>query len=183
MTITRDPIRQAFKELGIKESLTDVGAELVDHSQQEFTAEKSSLEELFPYIILASKTMSARAISRWFQEKKNLKISAASVAKAIREQDRYCGLIYKRSLVGAEYLASISDFTADAILANQNKEQKSFHDEYLQKLNGTEEEKARAEALIIGIKMLNEWNYLPEEIRLLCIEKCITNKKKGKSEK
>jgi len=160
-----------------------VGAELVDHSQQEFTAEKSSLEELFPYIILASKTMSARAISRWFQEKKNLKISAASVAKAIREQDRYCGLIYKRSLVGAEYLASISDFTADAILANQNKEQKSLHDEYLQKLNGTEEEKARAEALIIGIKMLNEWNYLPEEIRLLCIEKCITNKKKGKSEK
>lgn len=183
MTITRDPIRQAFKELGIKESLKDIGAELVDHSQQEFTAEKSSMEELFPYIMIAAKTMSARGISRWFEDKKNLKISAASVAKVIREQDRYCELIYKRARVGADYLASISDFTADAILADENREQKTLSDEYLKKLNGTEEERARADALITGIKMLNEWNGLPEEIRNLCIEKCIKNKQKGKDAK
>ena len=178
----RDPIRVSLGKLGFTDSLKDIGAELVDHSEQEFTAERSSLEELFPYIIIASKTMSARAISRWFEEKKNIKISAASVAKAIREKDHYCWLIYKRSLAGAEYLSGISDFTADAILANQNKEQKSFHDEYLQKLNGTEEERARAAALISGIQMLNEWNDLPEEIRNLCIGKCITNKQKGTDE-
>lgn len=183
MTITRDPIRDLHKAMGIKDSLKDIGAELVDHSQQEFTAEKSSMEELFPYIMIAAKTMSARAIGRWFEDKKNLKISAASVAKVIREQNRYCDLIYKRARVGAEYLAGISDFTADAILSNQNKEQDALHNEYREKLNGTDDEKARANALIVGIKMLNEWTDLPEEIRNLCIEKCITNKQKGKDAK
>lgn len=183
MTITRDPIRDMHRELGIKDSLKDIGTELVDHSQQEFTAEKSSLEELFPYIIIASKTMSARAISRWFEEKKNLKISAASVAKAIREQDRYCELIYKRAHVGADYLAGISSLKADAILTNQNRAYELLNEEYNRKLNGTDEERARAAALITGIKMLNEWTGLPEEIRELCIETCITNKKKGTDEK
>lgn len=167
----------------VQETVQDIGAELIEHAQQEAVPARGKLEELFPYIVIASKHMSARAISRWFEDKKNWKISAASVAKAIREQDRYCGLIYKRSLVGAEYLADISDFTADAILANQNKEQDALNNEYLEKLNGTDVEKTRAKALITGIKMLNEWNDLPEEIRNLCIEKCITNKTKGKGEK
>jgi hypothetical protein len=183
VTITRDPIRDMHRELGIKESLKDIGTELVDHSQQEFTAERSALEELFPYIIIASKTMSARAISRWFKDEKNIPISAASAAKAIREQDRYCELIYKRARVGADYLAGISNFNPDAILVNQNGEWKTINSEYETKLNGTAEEKARAAALITGMKMLNEWNDLPEEIRNLCIEKCITNKKKGRDEK
>lgn len=181
MTITRDPIRDIHRLMGLENSLQGIGEELVEHSRQEVIAERSAIEELFPYIIIASKKMSARAISRWFTDQKNIPISAASVAKAIREQDRYCELIYKRARVGADYLANLSAFTPDEILADQRDEWKTILSEYETKLNGTAEEKARSKELIIGIKMLNEWTGLPDDIRELCIEKCITNKTKGES--
>jgi len=166
----------------LQETVQDMGAELVEHAQQEAVPARGKLEELFPYIVIASKHMSARAISRWFEDKKNLKISAASVAKVIREKEGYCQKAVDRARIGANRLAEISEFESDAILTNENGEKETLSQEYAEILNGTDEQRARAHDLIIGLKMLNEWTILPEEIRSLCIEKCIKNKPKGEDE-
>jgi hypothetical protein len=167
------------QNLELANSLQDIGQALVGHAKQSVPVKLGLVDELFPYILIASKNMSARAISHWLEEKKNLKLSATSVAKAIREQDRFFERIYQRVLPGAEYLEDISEFKANEILQSKRTSgaQKTLSDEYVAKLNGSDEEQARSKELIIGIKMLNEWNGLPEEIRELCIEKCITNKK------
>lgn len=179
-------IRQFKKvQLGsglVQETVQDIGAELIDHAQQEAVPVRGKLEDLFPYIVIASKHMSARAISRWFEDKKNWKISAASVAKVIREKEDYCQKAVDRARIGADRLAELSEFEADAILINENGEQDALNKEYVEKLNGSDEEKARSHGLIVGLKMLNEWNDLPEEIRALCVEVCLKNKGGVKSE-
>jgi hypothetical protein len=184
VTITRDPIRDMHRAMGIKESLKDIGAELADHSHQEFTMERSSLEELFPYIMIASKKMSARAISRWFEEKKNLKISAASVAKAIREKDRYCAQIVNRAKAGAEYLSKVSEFDPDAILTGENDEISTLEIRARNLMHDpSEEDREKMERLFTGVRMLDEWTGLPDEIRTLCIETCINQKPKGEDKR
>jgi len=185
MTITRDPIRDMHQAMGIKDSLKDIGAELADHSKQEFAAERSSLEELFPYIMIASEKMSARAISRWFKDEKMIPISAASVSKAIREQGRYCGLIYKRALVGANWLAHEFALDADDILTNRDLVRgEKIGTPYNQWMTGSQEEQSKAREIYKnGLSLLDEWDGLPDEIRNLCIEKCINNKPKGENEK
>lgn len=165
------------KPFGMTDSMQDIGKALIGHSQQSAPVKPGLVDELFPYILIASKNMSARAISAWLETHKNLKLSATSVAKAIREQDRFFDRIYQRVLPGAEYLATLTGSSADDILANKDRALAAVHEEYTKKLNGTEEEQAKANNLIIGIKMLNEWECLPDEIRNLCIEKCITTKK------
>lgn len=177
--ITRDPIRDAMKLAGIKETLKDVGKDLIDHAQQEYDTQRSTLEELFPYIMIASKRMSARAISRWFSDEKNIPISAASVAKAIREQDRFCAQIHARARVGADWLAKRFDMDADDILANRDGVRgQKIGTPYNKWQMGSKEEQDQAQEIFNnGLAHLREWDELPEEIRKLCIEKCITNPK------
>lgn len=67
---------------------------------------RSRSEVLFPFIYLASKKMSSRAISRWFSEKKDVDFSAASVAKILRESDKYFRLIAERVQTCAEHVCS-----------------------------------------------------------------------------
>ena len=160
----------------VDETVQDIGSELIEHAQQEAVPARGKLEELFPYIVVASKHMSARAISRWFEDKKNWKISAASVAKVIREKEDYCRKAVDRARIGADRLAEISELESDAILINENGEKEALIQEYSDNLNGTDEQKARSHYLIVGLKMLNEWNDLPEEIRALCVEVCLKNK-------
>lgn len=167
-------MRKMNRQSGLEqETIQDMGNELIEHAQQEMIPVRGKLEELFPYIVIASRHMSARAISRWFTDKKGLKISAASVAKAIREKEHYCKLIVDRARTGAEYLANLSDFDADSILVNKDGALDALSSEYDANLNGTEEQRARSKELIMGLKMLREWEELPDEIRTLCMETCV----------
>ncbi len=70
-------------------NLHDVGLELLHSSKNgEFSA-RGVLPALFPYIKSASKRMSTRAISRWLQETQGIKLSAVSIAKALRNPEKY----------------------------------------------------------------------------------------------
>jgi hypothetical protein len=68
----------------------EVGAALAQHSseQAEFSA-RGIIGELFPYIYQASRRMSTRAISRWLAEGPKIKLSAVSIAKALRNPEKY----------------------------------------------------------------------------------------------
>ena len=67
-------------------SIIDIGQKLVGHSKAaEFTATRGLVTELFPFIYDASERMSARAISRFFQEEQNIKLSAVTITKALND--------------------------------------------------------------------------------------------------
>src|ERR1700722_17524934 len=74
----------------MNESLTELGEKLVENSllAEEFSAQRGLINELFPWVYEASKRMSSRAISRWLAEK-GVKLSAATVAKALRNPRLY----------------------------------------------------------------------------------------------
>ena len=69
----------------MKDVLTDVGKEFLEHaSEAEFSAGRGIVVELFPFIFVASKRLSTRAISRWLEETKGIKLSFVTIAKALR---------------------------------------------------------------------------------------------------
>jgi len=70
--------------------LADVGDRLLEYSKEgDFTAQRSLIGELFPYIFLASRRMSARAISRWLETEEGIKISDVAVARALRNSKKH----------------------------------------------------------------------------------------------
>ncbi len=67
-------------------SLIDIGQKLVGHSKEaEFTANRGLVIELFPYIFEASERMSVRAISRFFEEEQDIKLSYVTIGKALND--------------------------------------------------------------------------------------------------
>jgi len=70
--------------------LHEVGEALTQYAdeQAEFSA-RGIIGELFPYIYQASRRMSTRAISRWLEEGPKIKLSAVSIAKALRNPEKY----------------------------------------------------------------------------------------------
>jgi hypothetical protein len=67
-----------------------VGAALTQYAgeEAEFSA-RGIIDELFPYIYQASRRMSTRAISRWLEKGPKIKLSAVSIAKALRNPEKY----------------------------------------------------------------------------------------------
>ena len=95
----------------IDPEIAAIGAELVMCAEEtEFSAQRGLVDELFPYIYRASKRMSTRAISRWLQESKNIKLSAATIAKALREADRYWIAFFDEVEPAAEIVARAHEF-------------------------------------------------------------------------
>jgi hypothetical protein len=70
-------------------TLTQVGLGLLETSREAEFSARGVLPELFPYIHAAADRMSTRAISRWLQEAHGIKLSAVSIAKALRNPDKY----------------------------------------------------------------------------------------------
>src|SRR5258708_36095904 len=70
--------------------LRELGCHLVEDSKlnEEFSAQRGLINEMFAYVYEASKRMSSRAISRWLNANK-VKLSAATIAKALRNPKPY----------------------------------------------------------------------------------------------
>jgi hypothetical protein len=70
--------------------IKELGGHLVrdSKSNEQFSAQRGLINQLFPYIYEASQRMSSRAISRWL-ETKDTKLSAATIAKALRNPQPY----------------------------------------------------------------------------------------------
>lgn len=72
------------------EKYTKIGDGLVEYAHEaEFTAQRGLIDELFPFIFVASKRMSLRAITRWLEENHQIQISVNALSKAMRRQDDY----------------------------------------------------------------------------------------------
>lgn len=65
--------------------MADIGKELADYAKNEadFSAQRGRIEELFPYIWIASRRMSLRKISEWLEKAKGVSLSANTLSRAM----------------------------------------------------------------------------------------------------
>jgi hypothetical protein len=79
----------------MKKDLKEIGSELVRDSRRvRFSAARGMVADLFPFVFQASQRMSTRAISDWLNKKHQIYISAATIAKALREQRKYWAMFF-----------------------------------------------------------------------------------------
>lgn len=68
---------------------TEGGQALIDYSKEEFSAQRSVIGDWFPYMYIASRRMSLRAISRWLKEEQRIKLSFVAIARAMQNAERH----------------------------------------------------------------------------------------------
>jgi hypothetical protein len=101
----------------MNESLSELGQKLVENSllAEEFSAQRGLIDELFPYVYEASKRMSSRAISRWL-ESNGVKLSAATIAKALRKPESYWQELAEEIEPAARMVCKAYGVTAEFLL-------------------------------------------------------------------
>ena len=103
-------------------NLQSVGRELVQDSRRgDFSAARGAVVEMLPYIVQASLRMSTRAISNWLDERHNIYISAATIAKALREPEKYWALFLDRIYGSALAFESAVGVPMEEFLFNRQK--------------------------------------------------------------
>ena len=99
--------------------LSEVGCNLRKYAETEaeFSA-RGVIYELFPYIYMASKRMSTRAISRWLKDTHKIKLSPVTIAKALRESDKYWKAFFKTIEPAAQIFGDAHDTYMAEFLMN-----------------------------------------------------------------
>ena len=72
------------------EESVDIRHELLEYAENAHArANRGLITRWFPFIHQAASRLSTRTISRWLEETHNIKISPASVSKALREDEKH----------------------------------------------------------------------------------------------
>jgi hypothetical protein len=158
--------------LGImKDQLTELGQKLVENSinEAEFSAQRGLINELFPYVYEASKRMSSRAISRWL-ESEGTKLSAATIAKALRNPKPYWEELWEEIEPAATIFGNAYGLHLEDVLLN--------HDVFMHSVaqpptvEGTTRDgldDSWHEIENATSKLRDEWYELPESAREACL--------------
>lgn len=151
-----------------------IGEELIKESQGPQPKKRGISDELFPYIIVASMNgMSARAISRWLEEKQEIKLSAAMVAKVIRESNKRClrlfdEMSHRTNLIRNEYTmgSEVTRSPEDSLLFNKQEFESNspYHMSQTAQILA-EECKTKKPMLDAYDSIMEEWFSLPEQFR------------------
>ena len=148
----------------------EIGKEMMEYAEQaDFTAQRGLIDELFPFIYMASKRMSLRAITRWLEENHRIQISVNAVAKAMRNQEEYWAQL-------VEDVEPSARIMSDAYGVHPSQVLDSFElFEHLEMKapavsaegqDGIEKE-LRQIACAVGV-IRNRWFSLPEDVRNQC---------------
>jgi hypothetical protein len=150
--------------------ISEIGASLVAHSQDQEISGRGLVTSLFPYIYTASKRMSTRAISAFLQEQHGVKLSAVTIAKALREPEKHVGEILERVEPAARTVALAHEVSAEAILrdgelfyALQHATPKILAESDDEASHALGDYEAAVEIVA------REWHDLPTELRVLTL--------------
>jgi hypothetical protein len=91
------------------ENLRNVGEALVEHASHSELSGRGMVTELFPYIYIAARRLSTRAISVYLREQHQVKLSAASIAKALREPEKHFHALGEKFEPSARIVAAAHD--------------------------------------------------------------------------
>jgi hypothetical protein len=100
-------------------SLKKVAWDLVEVSQEAELSARGIIDEIFPQVYEASKRMSSRAISR-FLTGNGVKLSAATIAKALREPQTHWIEFFEKIEPAALLFAKAHGLSAQAVVTDQN---------------------------------------------------------------
>lgn len=93
-----------------KPTIEQIGAELVEASKSQTEHSLPLSTKLFPYIYVASRRMSLRAISRWLEDNHGCSLTAASISRALSSPELHLER-FADSLVGpVRYVAKAYGF-------------------------------------------------------------------------
>lgn len=98
--------------------ILEIGASLVARSQENEISGRGLATTLFPYIYTASKRMSTRAISAFLQEEHGVKLSAVTIAKALREPEKHAAVAVDRIEPAARVVAAAQGADVEELLGN-----------------------------------------------------------------
>lgn len=109
--------------------IREIGSELRRYAEEEaeFSAQRGCIDDLFPYIWSASKRMSTRAISRWLKAAHNIKLSAATIAKSLRETDESWNKFFERVEPSADIVARAHKYESGRDLLKEDLEHGVFN--------------------------------------------------------
>lgn len=102
----------------IDHEVHEIGSALVNHAAEaeNFTAQRGLVDQLFPYIYQASRRMSTRAISQFLKDNFKVKLSAVTIAKALRQQDGYWLDLYESVEPAARIFADAHNMDVEDVL-------------------------------------------------------------------
>lgn len=149
---------------------TEIGKEMMQYAEQaDFTAQRGLIDELFPFIYMASKRMSLRAITRWLEENHRIQISVNAVAKAMRNQEEYWAQLVEDVEPSARIMAGVYNVAPSELLDRRDLFQ---HLETKTPAVAAEdpdgaEKELRQIACAVGV-IRNRWYSLPEDVRNQC---------------
>jgi hypothetical protein len=149
---------------------TAIGRALEKFSAEaEFSAQRGVVADLYPYIVTASKRMSARAIARFLEEEHKVKISPVTIAKAIRNPKKYWMFFfdsiepYARKIEEAHNISMLSLLFQEEVFEMHCHTDE--HPEHLVAGNAEEFEAAEDDYReAVGV-IMEKWFGLSEELR------------------
>lgn len=158
-----------------------IGEALLNHAEEAESSRRGIADELFPYIYVAAKKMSTRAISRWLEETQEVKLSAATISKVLRESDPRMRSIYElmkhreRDLysltpndlpqdgIPLSELFNLAAFESNAQLADKPKEAADYPEDMQPPSDAAYETR-----VLLYNELHREWFSLPKEFREDC---------------
>lgn len=146
--------------------LKEIGKNLIEYASEdaEFSAHRGAIDELFPFIYQASKRMSTRAISRWLSEEQGVKLSAVTIAKALREAGKNWERYWDRIEPVARIVEDSNDFKLEQFLFDDELFEKMIRDKPVVSANPDEQwEYENATSTLT-----EEWFSLDESTREQC---------------
>ena len=151
----------------------DIGKELLTYAKEkaEFTAQRSLLDDLFPFIYVASRRMSLRAISRWLKDAYDISISYNALANAMRNEDKKWADLLEDLESSARIFARGHDSTPEDILKDFNIFQSLETEPFVisdAEMSDDLKEKEFKEITEAARVLRNRWFNLPEEARVQC---------------
>ena len=151
-----------------KRDFRKIGEALADYSRQAPTSARGIVHELFPYITVASERMSSRAISRWLATEQNVKLSAATIARALRDPEKYILEIFEEIEPAVNVIRFRSRLTLEAILTDwDDPDEPEFKDiEWIDQIDEEQDE-----SLNRAWEVLRErWFPMPQRFRILALD-------------
>ncbi len=158
-----------------------VGEALLNHAEEVESSRRGVAEDLFPYIYVAAKKMSTRAISRWLEESQGIKLSAATISKVLRESDLRMRAIYElmkhreRDLysltpndlppngIPCSELFNLAAFESNVQLGDERESLFDDPDDFRSPLRAAHDTR-----IILYNELHREWFALPQEFREDC---------------
>ena len=103
----------------MEDEIPAVGADLLEHARLNSLQPRGLMDDLFPFIYEASKRLSSRAISRWLEHEKGIKISNVTIAKALRNPDKYWEEFAERMESYIRTVENETNAAAESFLMNE----------------------------------------------------------------